>query len=306
MKISIILPTRKRNNQLKRLISSICDTAYDISNIEVCIYYDYDDKETLENIIILIKEYPVTIKYITNNEEKLNISQMWNYAYNNISSGDIIMQCGDDVEFKTKNWDKIIIEEFMKYDDKIVLLYGDDLLQHERLATHSFVHKKWIEISGFWLPPYFVSDYTDTWLNEVATNINRKVYLPNVITEHHHFTAGKAEIDETTQNRLDNHIKYKPEEIWKSTEKERTQQSELLLNYIKNYNISTDIIENFINIKKYNIPNNNFLLFIILCIFIIIIYIVNNKKIFKYKYKYAILLFIIIFNYYILYYNFII
>ena len=277
MKISIILPTRKRNNQLKRLISSICDTAYDISNIEVCIYYDYDDKETLENIIILIKEYPVTIKYITNNEEKLNISQMWNYAYNNISSGDIIMQCGDDVEFKTKNWDKIIIEEFMKYDDKIVLIYGDDLIQHESLATLSFVHKKWIEISGFWLPPYFVSDYSDTWLNEVATNINRKVYLPNVITE-----------------------------IWKSTEKERTQQSELLLNYIKNYNITTDIIENFINIKKNNIPNNNFLLFIIFCIFIIMIYIINNEKIFKYKYKYAIILFIIIFNYYILYYYFII
>ena len=70
MKISIILPTRKRNNQLKRLISSICDTAYDISNIEVCIYYDYDENyQSYKKIGTIISKEDFNLKMFDTTSE---------------------------------------------------------------------------------------------------------------------------------------------------------------------------------------------------------------------------------------------
>ena len=50
---------------------------------------------------------------------------MWNRCYE-ISSGDIVMHCGDDIRFRTKGWDTKVLNKFKEYKDKIVLVYGDD------------------------------------------------------------------------------------------------------------------------------------------------------------------------------------
>lgn len=230
MTISIIFPTRTRSTQVKELIDTVETTSDNFDDIEFCIYYDLDDSETKIFLDDLSTKYS-NIKYITSNEN-INLSEMWNYAYSTLATGDIIMHCGDDIRFRTMSWDTIVKNAFNDYDDKIILVHGDDGIQGEGLATHSFVHRKWIEVSGFWLPPYFVSDYNDTWLDYVSRKLNRKVYLSNVYTEHMHFSVGKSSIDENTEKRLSRHNTEKPEDIYNKKENERIEHVEKLQQYI--------------------------------------------------------------------------
>ena len=220
--ISVTLPTRKRPCALTAMIDSAISTASNPDKLEFCVYVDNDDKETKECIDAMAIRGR-NVKYVTSHES-INLSQMWNYAYTHLATGDIIMLCADDIRFKSPSWDSHVRDTFDRFNDKIVLVYGDDLVHGKNLSTHPFVHRKWIETSGFWLPPYFVSDFVDLWLNDVAHALDRRVFLPDVVTEHLHFSVGKAEIDETTRARLQNHKRSNPSAIYDEKIHERNAQ----------------------------------------------------------------------------------
>jgi len=153
---------------------------------------------------------------------------MWNYALEKLAIGDLIMLCADDIRFKSPSWDTYVCEAFETHGS-FGFVYGDDLVHGRRLSTHPFVHGERIRVSGFWLPPYFVSDFVDLWLDEVSKALgDADVYLSNVITEHLHFSVGKSEIDETTQNRLTRHKLDNPLAIYASKAFERIAQIERL------------------------------------------------------------------------------
>lgn len=234
MKFSIIVPTRKRPVAVSELVEGIVNTCDNFDLVEVLFYIDRDDIESENCILALQKKFGNNIKY-TSSREDINLSQMWNYAYDTLSTGDIIMLCGDDIRFRTKSWDTLVRNEFLKVNDRIVLVYGDDKIHSINHATHSFVHRKWIETSGFWLPPYFCADYVDTWLFEVANRLNRSRYLPNVITEHMHYSVGKSDYDSTTEKRLTNAARENPSLIYQQKSAERSEHVNKLLQYIDQF-----------------------------------------------------------------------
>lgn len=224
MKISIVLPTRARARALTEMMSSAEETADDFSNIEFCIYYDEDDEETR----LCLREEEErrgggTVKYATSSSP-LKLSAMWNYAYDRLATGDIVMQCADDVRFRTRGWDAHVRAEFERRADKLVLVFCADGIQNGRLATLGFVHRRWIELSGFWLPPYFVGDYCDTWVDFVAQQLGRRVYLPKVYIEHLHYLVGKSELDATYRARLERERRENPRDLYARTCEERVRQ----------------------------------------------------------------------------------
>ena len=233
MNISIIVPTRKRPVAVTELVESIVNTADDFSKIEILFYIDPDDVQSERRILELVSTHGSNIKY-TSSRETLNLSQMWNYAYDKLNTSDIIMLCGDDIRFRTRSWDTMVRNEFIQVDDNILLVYGDDKYHGIKHATHSFVHKRWVEASGFWLPPYFCADYVDTWLFEVATQIGRIKYLPTVVTEHMHYTFGKSAFDETSQRKSAAANREHPAHIYNIKHNERCDHADKLLQYIKN------------------------------------------------------------------------
>jgi glycosyl transferase/beta-hydroxylase protein BlmF len=234
MNISIIVPTRKRPKAVTELVETIVNTADDFSKIEILFYIDPDDVESERCILELISTYDSNIKY-TSSRETLNLSQMWNYAYDTLSTGDIIMLCADDIRFRTNSWDTLVRNEFLKVEDKIILVYGDDKIHSINHATHSFVHRKWIETSGFWLPPYFCHDYVDTWLFEVSNRLVRSVYLPSVVTDHMHYSFGKSAYDSTAEKKLLNASIMNPALIYEQKSNERDEQTAKLQQYIDQY-----------------------------------------------------------------------
>lgn len=230
--ISIIFPTRNRPNNCNRIINSVKNTVSSerLNNIEFCLYIDDDDIITIPELESLKLLTNINIKYIQG--PRICLSKMWNEAYEKLSVGNIIMHCGDDIIFRTNDWDEIVRNKFNEYEDKLILVFGRDENCNERFATHSFLHRNWIETSGFWLPPYFSSDYNDTWLNDVSVMINRRIYIDNLCTEHMHYTLGKSDIDQNTLDRLERHQTDNVAKIYEEKQDERNNHVNLLLNKI--------------------------------------------------------------------------
>jgi len=232
-KISLIMPTRERPDNMERIWESAKNTATESNLLEICFYIDDDDNSSIEKAKSMSKDKRV--KYILG--RRICLSECWNVAYNKLATGTIIMHCGDDIIFRTKNWDNLVRSEFDKYDDKIVLVFGRDGIHHgnpPKLATHSFIHTNWINQTGYFVPPYFVSDYNDTWLSEVAQKIGRYVYLNDVYTEHMHFCARKSTKDKNTIDRLERHHKERPDIIYGNKKNERNEDARKLQKFINN------------------------------------------------------------------------
>jgi glycosyltransferase involved in cell wall biosynthesis len=211
---SILVPTRGRRNDLLRLIDSLDTTMEEARDYEIVVYIDHDDPsyDGLERPCLRVIRGP-----------RIVLSKMWNACYA-ISQGEILMHCGDDIVFRTQGWDRKVREAFEQYEDRIVLVHGDDLLHpNGRLATHSFLHRRWVETVGHFVPPYFVSDFNDVWLTDVANELGRKVYLPDVVTEHMHYCAGKGPKDQTHIDRLERHSQERPDLLYKEKKPEREE-----------------------------------------------------------------------------------
>lgn len=208
VKISILTPTRNRPANVRRLI----DSAYQTSDLppEFLFYLDNDDP-TRYDTIEWLEQYGAN--WILGN--RITLSQMWNELAE-LATHDVLMHCGDDIVFRTMSWDTRVIETFEGHRDKLILVHGDDGYQHDRIATHGFYHRNWIEVLGRFVPPYFSSDYNDLWLTEVADELNRRVYLPDVYTEHMHPAAGKGELDQTHLERLARHERDNVDALYRS------------------------------------------------------------------------------------------
>lgn len=192
--ISVLLPSRGRPTNLARLIGSAKDTAD--TEVEFVVYADDDDPETAKMGEGLGAKVVVGLRIV--------LSETWNRCFEQ-SSHDLLMHCGDDIIFRSPGWDTEVAKAFEQYPDRILLVHGDDGAWGDRFGTHSFIHRRWAETLGYFVPPYFSSDYNDTWLNDVANMLGRRVYLPQVITEHMHFAFGKGPLDQTHQERLERH-----------------------------------------------------------------------------------------------------
>jgi hypothetical protein len=208
---------------------SALETAKDPDNIELSLYVDKDDDLTQKKCKVLKdKNVVVTIG------PRVVLSKCWNGAYKN-STGEIFMHSGDDLIFRSKNWDQYVLKVFDNYPDKIVFAFGDDGFWKERFGTHGFIHRNWIETTGYFVPPYFSSDFNDTWLNEVAEVLGRKVYMPQVYIEHMHPLFKKAEWDETHLERIERGKKDNVNQLYLDKIHERIADANKLAEFIADF-----------------------------------------------------------------------
>jgi hypothetical protein len=188
IRISICLPSKGRESRLNQMITSAVKTAKSPSNIEFCIYLDESDLFTPinpDNSVIKVFRGP-----------KLSTSTMTNFMYSQ-STGDIVMYAADDIIFRTSAWDSIVVNYFDSYPE-LGLLYGDDLSPNSRrIATHGFLRRSVCQELNYLLPPYFESEFCDTWLTRIFRKSGKIKYIHELVIEHMHPNWGKAYVDET-------------------------------------------------------------------------------------------------------------
>lgn len=223
--ISVLMPTRGRPDGWRRVIETCFATATYPRHVEVLCYLDEDDPARHDYVWVHSRNGKVTTPLPGQvgmmDGPRILLSQAWNELADK-AGGEIFMHCGDDVTFNTPGWDQRVREEFEKIPDRIGLVFADDLSTNfPELATHGFVHRRWVESVGYFLPPLFSCDWNDVWLSEVATKIGRMVPMANVVIEHHHYTFGKAERDQTHAEREERGIADGVVDLYKRTHHDR-------------------------------------------------------------------------------------
>jgi hypothetical protein len=203
--ISILIPTRKRRDGFIRAMHSGIETAVDPLSLEFVAYVDDDDDSYRE----IAKHYDPMVKLVFVKGPRIVLSNMWNKCAE-AAHGDILMLGNDDIVFRTHGWDQQVVTEIAKFQDRIVMVHGNDGSGSGMpsgtggFGTHPFITERWVEILRYFTPPFFSSDFADTWINELANGIGRRRYVPFTI-EHMHPLFGKAEIDQTTRDRRKRH-----------------------------------------------------------------------------------------------------
>jgi hypothetical protein len=211
--ISILVPSRGRAEQCWQMARSAYNTAVNPDDIELVVRVDDDDPQ-LEQYHKLFEGLLVGPRDV--------LSKYWNECHAE-AQGPIYMHCGDDIIFRTEGWDEFVKTAFDESPDKILFVHGKDGIHDEAFGTHGFIHKNWTDIQGYFVPPYYSSDYNDTHLNDIANLLGRRLFLP-FYTEHMHFVNGKAPIDQTHRERLERHSQDRVDELYHSPEKVQERQ----------------------------------------------------------------------------------
>ena len=212
--ISILVPTRKRPENVLRLVKSATENASNQGTLEFVFYVDQDD-ETFPKL-----DTKTRIKVIRGPRIWLSIIQ--NVLYAN-STGDLLMYAADDILFESKNWDLVVKKEFQSYDDRILLVFGNDLGTHgSSIAIHGFLHRNWIQTIGAFAAPFRLS-LTDLWHTENARILGRLVYLPDLIIRHVHYRQGdqEADFDQTYKDVYSQSSVWRPLLTYKKLSRER-------------------------------------------------------------------------------------
>lgn len=100
---------------------------------------------------------------------------------------------GDDHRPRTKGWDAAYLAALRDLGTGIV--YGNDLLQGENLPTQCAMTADIVRALGYMAPPGLRHMYVDNFWATLGTEAACLRYLPDVVVEHLHPAAGKAEWD---------------------------------------------------------------------------------------------------------------
>jgi len=101
---------------------------------------------------------------------------------------------GDDHRPRTSGWDRLYVEALRELGTGIV--YGNDLLQGERIPTQVAMTSDIVRVLGHMAPPPLTHLYVDNYWRDLGEAAGCLRYLPDVVVEHMHPVAGKADWDE--------------------------------------------------------------------------------------------------------------
>lgn len=116
-----------------------------------------------------------------------------------------VAKLDDDHRPKTVGWDTRMLAELRDMGTGIV--YGNDLLQGERLPTAPAMTADIVRTLGFMGPPDLQHLFIDDFWRDLGQAAGCLRYLPDVVVEHMHPLAGKADWDDGYR-RVNDPIRY--------------------------------------------------------------------------------------------------
>lgn len=195
----VIVPSRGRPHNIAELIECWVMTN---ANATLLVVVD-DDDVTKDEYLAVMATSPATQQFQLAIRPRLRLAGTLNsVSFERVSRPgtvpmDIIGFMGDDHRPRTYAWDTHIEESFKDMGHGVV--YGNDLLQGGNLPTAVFMTAAMIQTLGYMVPPGLVHMYLDNVWKEWGLALDRMWYLPNIVIEHMHPVAGKAQWDERYQ-----------------------------------------------------------------------------------------------------------
>jgi hypothetical protein len=186
----VVVPSRGRPENAERLAQAFKDTG---AEADLYIVIDNDDPKW--------NEYAKSENY-----KKLPADNKTGGCAKSLNTGAVLLLditkyplydyfvfMGDDHLPRTPGWDKAFIQA-LGHNTGIV--YGDDLLQGANLPTAYGMSRDLVnELRGMTFPGC-VHLFFDNFVKQLGLDLEYLKYLPDVIIEHMHPIAGKAQMDE--------------------------------------------------------------------------------------------------------------
>lgn len=205
MKISLLCPSRERLNKFLTFTSSVFTTVSNIKNIEIVLGVDEDDPKFYDyNRIAKNLDF---INFVAIEEglfDREGLSGIWNFMVTK-TDGDILAMVGDDMVFKTNDWDEKIINTFQSEEDPLWLVHCNDGMRGPGnkyanvppLAVNSFVHREYVNTVGRYVQTEVKEIFQDTFLDRLFESLDRKKYYHDILIKHLHYSEFGTE-DQTT------------------------------------------------------------------------------------------------------------
>ena len=185
-KIVILIPTRERLVDFKLFAESWKNTTEGHSDVIVRI--DNDDL-TYEEIK---KEFPEFIYEY--GERKPFLFLLNDIALKYCNDYEYMGFMEDDCTFNTYGWESIFINKLRNLGNNGIV-WGNDLVNYDRLVGMPFMNSNIIKKLGYICPPDIKYLWADNFWKDIGTKLNSLYYFSDVIIEHRHYSKGKRKID---------------------------------------------------------------------------------------------------------------
>ncbi|NTW31077.1 MAG: hypothetical protein HGB12_00310 [Bacteroidetes bacterium] len=235
MKISLLLATRGRLEKLKKCLQSIIDTVNDPENIEIVFGYDVDEEDQLYEFFQKLDVNDLELDYQLHQFKRpYHLNDKFNYL-GQMANNELLFAVSNDLEFKTKDWDKIIIDKF-KSDtkDKIFCRWINDGAGSETLPRHYIVHKNYLQVTRNYSCHMLKHYFSDNWIYYVFSKLGKTEYLKEIEVEHSSPVLMKVEPDQLIIDEMNNWFAY-DQAVYQGTQGLRDLEVSKLKSYIDNY-----------------------------------------------------------------------
>lgn len=231
-KIALLVPSRERISSKRDLAKSIANTVHNINNVNLYFGIDDDDPTKPESIKIS-QEFPfVKIIEIHNNGKFDGLGKLWNICAR-ATTEEIMAMIGDDMVFVTPGWDSRILEEFDAAHcppDNLKMVHCYDGRHGAKIAVNAFVHRRYMDIMGYFMREEFRCDFIDLWLHQIFASLGRLTYRGDIHIEHRHWSFGKMPRDGVANNLRGNNYPAISQRLWVETKGERIKEAEMIGN----------------------------------------------------------------------------
>jgi hypothetical protein len=203
----ILVPTRGRPQNLRALWESFTETCRAATALVACV--DDDDPRLPEYQAVAAEAHGQEQRDLSRRYEDLPPrQQLWLVTGPRLRLGgtlDAVAQVvapssprigfmGDDHRPRTLGWDTRYIEALNRLGTG--LIYGNDLIQGPNLPTQVAMTSDIVLATGHMVPPGIVHLWIDNAWLELGRALDAITYLPDVVIEHMHPIAGRAEWDQ--------------------------------------------------------------------------------------------------------------
>jgi hypothetical protein len=191
--LTVIVPSRGRPGALEEMAHAFEETVQG-DGVHLLFAVDADDPE--------LSEYRHAAKraglhlYVSENPERSMVACLNRAARDAVAFGHFpyaIGFMGDDHRPRTVGWDTAYLNALRQLGSGIV--YGDDLVQGERLPTQCAMTADVVRALGWMAPPGLRHMYVDNFWRDLGIQAGCLRYMRDVVVEHLHPVAGTAETD---------------------------------------------------------------------------------------------------------------
>ncbi len=191
--VSVLLPTRKRVEELCQCVDSVYSLAQDKTLVEFVLKVDTDDTASIDAAKRLRQLIPQTQIVLSDRGRGFHDMYMWADAMARASSGDWLFLFNDDARMLTQDWDQLLLtigcdKPWPGIDDVCLLIAPTE----GRPAANEFLflRKSTFRLLGH----YGRSAHVDNWMHKVLDFVGAALKTPIMVSHHSHMMG-----DETRQ-----------------------------------------------------------------------------------------------------------